>query len=99
MFTNFFSEDLFNDGEPELIPGDHHSAHQLLLRESLHLADDEPFWMNFLACTNARLGPQVGNLPHVEDDADELVCRIGLTSPTEEKPLWVVVVMVGLLPL
>ena len=99
MFTNFFSDDLFDDGEPEPIPGDPHSAHQLLLRKSLHPADDEPFWTNFLARTKARLGPQVRNLPHVEDDADKLVCRIGLASPTKKKPLWVVVVMVGHLPL
>lgn len=99
MFTNFFPEELFDDDEPEPIPGDPHSAHQLLLHESLHPADDEPFWTNFLARTKARLGPRVGNLPQVEDDADksdELERGIELTSSTETKSLWVVVVTVGI---
>lgn len=101
MFTNLFSEDLFDDDEPEPIPGDPHSAHQLILHESLHPSDDEPFWTNFLARAKARLGPRVGHLPQVEDDADkcdELERRIELASSTDTKSLWVVVVTVGLLP-
>ena len=101
MFTNFFSEDLFDDDEPEPIPGDPRSTHQLLLNESLHPSDDEPFWTDFLARAKGRQGSRVRNLPEGDDEGDRGDSERGIEPADDEeeysseKPLWVVVVKVG----